>query len=211
MNVNGVTSNSMYASAYATNTSEKKVSEDVKEKDTVTSTTASEGVVYEKSTDKTETKNAVSSTKKYQKNPALVAQLKADADARTQQFRSLVEQLICKQGQTIGKATDIYSFLREGNFTVDPVTQAQAQADIAEDGYWGVEQTSARIFDFAMALCGGTEEGMDEMLVAFKKGFEQATQTWGGELPDISQRTYDAVLKKFQEYKEKEFGTTTEA
>ena len=49
------------------------------------------------------------------------------------------------------------------------------------------------------------------MLAAFKKGFEQATQTWGGELPDISQRTYDAVLKKFQEYKEKEFGTTTEA
>ena len=33
MNVNGVTSNGMYASAYTTNTSEKKVSEEVKEKD----------------------------------------------------------------------------------------------------------------------------------------------------------------------------------
>ena len=211
MNVNGVTSNGMYASAYTTNTSEKKVSEDVKEKDTTTSTTASEGVVYEKSAEKAETKDAVSSTKKYQKNPALVAQLKADADARTQQFRSLVEQLITKQGQTIGKADDIYSFLREGNFTVDPATRAQAQADIAEDGYWGVEQTSSRIFDFAMALSGGTEEGMDEMLAAFKKGFDMATETWGGKLPDISQRTYDAVLKKFEDYKEKEFGVKTES
>lgn len=211
MNVNGVTSNDMYASAYATNNSEKKVSDETKGKEAVTNTTATEGVVYEKSSNATETKTSVSATKKYQKNPALVAQLKADADARTQQFRSLVEQLITKQGQTIGKADDIYSFLREGNFTVDPATRAQAQADIAEDGYWGVEQTSSRIFDFAMALSGGTEEGMDEMLAAFKKGFDMATETWGGKLPDISQRTYDAVLKKIEDYKEKEFGVKTES
>ena len=32
---------------------------------------------------------------------------------------------------------------------------------------------------------------------AFKKGFKQAEETWGGELPEISQKTYDAVLEKF--------------
>ena len=36
----------------------------------------------------------------------------------------------------------MWSFLADGNFTVDEETQKQAQADIAEDGYWGVEQTS---------------------------------------------------------------------
>ena len=39
------------------------------------------------------------------------------------------------------------------------------------------------------------------MIAAFKKGFEQATKSWGKTLPDISQRTYDAVMKKFDAWK----------
>jgi len=37
------------------------------------------------------------------------------------------------------------------------------------------------------------------MLDGFKKGFKQAEKTWGGELPEISKKTYDAVLKKFDD------------
>ena len=74
---------------------------------------------------------------------------------------------------------------------------AQAQADIAEDGYWGVNQTSDRIVDFAKALTGGDPNKIEEMREAFKKGFKQAEEKWGGELPEISQKTYDAVLEKF--------------
>ena len=39
------------------------------------------------------------------------------------------------------------------------------------------------------------------MLEAFKKGFSQATKAWGKDLPDISSQTYDAVIKKFDDYK----------
>ena len=46
------------------------------------------------------------------------------------------------------------------------------------------------------------------MLEAFKKGFEQATKAWGDELPEISQKTYDAVVEKFNNWKN---GTDTEA
>lgn len=104
-------------------------------------------------------------------------------------------------GQTnaYGKANDIWQFLREGNFTVDPATKAQAQADIAEDGYWGVKQTSQRILDFANALTGGDPSQIEKMRDAFKKGYEQAEKTWGGKLPDISQQTYDAVMKGFDD------------
>ena len=35
------------------------------------------------------------------------------------------------------------------------------------------------------------------MRSAFLQGFNKAKETWGGELPDISQRTYDAVMEKF--------------
>ena len=94
-----------------------------------------------------------------------------------------------------------WSFLAKGDFTVDEATRAQAQADIADDGYWGVDQTSDRILDFAKALSGNDPEKADLLLDAFKKGFKEATKSWGQDLPDISQRTYDAVVEKFNKWK----------
>lgn len=92
-----------------------------------------------------------------------------------------------------------WSFLSKGDFTVDPATKAQAQQDISEDGYWGVNKTSDRIVQFATALTGGDPDKIEEMRDAFIKGYKQAEKTWGGKLPDISQQTYDAVMKKFDD------------
>ncbi len=193
MNVNGVTSTT---NAYSTTSkaTEAKTSS-VSEKTTTNET----GVVYEPS-NKTAT---TATTKKYTQNIDLVNKLKADAEAKTAQLRSLVEKLMQGQGNAIGTAADddsIWSFLRKGEFTVDAATKAQAQADIAEDGYWGVEQTSDRILDFAKALTGGDPSKIEEMRDAFKKGFEQATQTWGDKLPEISQKTYEATMAKFDQW-----------
>ena len=113
-----------------------------------------------------------------------------------------------QQGQTYNSANGIWSVLASGNLKVDAATQAQAKKDIAEDGYWGVEQTSDRIIDFATALTGGDPSKIEEMREAFKKGYKQAEKTWGGQLPDISQRTYDAVMQKFDKLAE-EAGLTT--
>ena len=120
---------------------------------------------------------------------------------RTAQLRSIVEQMMTKQGVAIGTADSMWSFLAKGDFTVDEATRAQAQADIADDGYWGVDQTSDRILDFAKALSGNDPEKADLLLDAFKKGFKEATKSWGQDLPDISQRTYDAVVEKFNKWK----------
>lgn len=86
--------------------------------------------------------------------------------------------------------------------------KAQAQADIADDGYWGVNQTSDRILDFAKALTGGDPDQIEKMREAFEKGFKQATGTWGKELPSISSRTYDAVMEKFDKWAEEAKKTT---
>ena len=107
--------------------------------------------------------------------------------------------MMSKQANTFGTATDIWKFLAKGNFTVDAETKKKAQEDIAEDGYWGVEQTSDRIVSFATALAGDDSEALEKMRDAFKKGYDQAQKQWGGKLPDISKRTYDAVMKKFDE------------
>lgn len=95
------------------------------------------------------------------------------------QMQSLVTKMFSKQGITIGTADDMWKALAGGNFTADADTIAQAKEDISENGYWGVKQTSERIFSFAQALAGDDEEKMTKMKEAFEKGFKEATKTWG--------------------------------
>lgn len=187
-------SNVTAAYAASTNyTSKTTVKKDNTETTAETSYSKDVAAVYEKSS---------ASTSNYKvNNEALIEQLKADAEQRTSQLKSLVEQMMQKQGVAIGKADSMWSFLASGDFTVTADVKAQAQADIAEDGYWGVNQTSDRILEFAKALTGGDADKADEMLEAFKKGFQQATKSWGKELPDISSKTYDAVVEKFNQWK----------
>lgn len=180
-----------YVSAASTVATDSKVSS---KKTESSKNDTSTGVIYEKgSSDKS------SSSQKTQ-NSALIAKMKADSDSRISQLRGIVEQMMSKQGSAIGKADDMWSFLAGGNFTVSADVKAQAQADIAEDGYWGVNQTSDRILDFAKALSGNDKSKAQELADAFKKGFDQATKAWGGKLPDISQQTYDKVLEKFDSW-----------
>jgi hypothetical protein len=180
-----------YTSAVSTNTTEKttavnNTTDTEKEStSTATSTTTDDtAVVYDKSKLSEDDRKSI------------VAQLKADQEKRQSQLTSLVSQMLNKQANTYGTATNMWQFLASGNFTVDADTQAQAQKDIAEDGYWGVTQTSDRIVQFATSLAGDDTESLQKMRDAFIKGYEQAEKTWGGELPDISKQTYDAVLEK---------------
>lgn len=150
-----------------------------------TNTAEAGGVVYEPTLE--------TPTKTFKANEKVIAQLKLDAQNRMDQLQAIVQQLIGKQCKT----ADIWEKLKNGGLEVDPETRAQAEADIAEDGYFGVKQTSDRIIDFAVALTGGDPSKVEAMRDAFKKGYEQAEKTWGGKLPEICQKTYDAVMAKF--------------
>lgn len=200
MNVNGI--QNAYSS-YATDsykkteskTSDSKVSEAKTSKSKTSeakssSSTESKGVVYNASGKMSDADRA-----------QLVKKLKAETESRMQNMQSLVENLFKQQGLKIKGADDMWKKLASGDFTVDKETAEKAKQEISEDGYWGVNQTSDRIFEMAKALSGGDSEKMDKMLDAFKKGFKQATKAWGSSLPDISNQTYDAVLKKFEDYK----------
>ena len=189
--INDVATAYSTSAAYTSSTKKSAESTDSADKSKFSETAAT----YEKSSDA----DRVSS--KETDRSAIIAKMKADAEEQKARLFDVVRQSIAKQGQTIGIADDMWKFLANGNFTVDEETKKQAQADIAEDGYWGVEQTSDRILDFAKALSGGDASKAEELLDAFKKGFNEATKAWGKELPDISQKTYDAVLKKFETWK----------
>ena len=202
MSVNGITSTSTAYEAYQASQPVKTNTETAAANVTATEDVAA---VYEPSK---ESETSKSQSVNYAQNTELVNKLKADAEAHTQQLQNIVQQLMTKQGQTYNTANDIWSFLASGDFTVDAATKEQAEKAIAEDGYWGVEQTSDRIIDFAKALTGGDPSQIEDMREAFKKGYEQAEKTWGGELPEISKKTYDAVMEKFDKMAE-EAGQTT--
>ena len=180
----------------AVNAKESKtdIKSDEKEKSDV-------AAVYEKSDSKTE---AADQKKLYKPDQAMINKLKADADSHKKQLQDIVDKLITQQGKAFDIADgknlkNLYAGLNE-----DAKTRAQAQADISEDGYYGVKQTSQRIFDFAMALSGGDPDQMEKMRSAFEKGYKKATKSWGDQLPDICKQTYDAVQSMFDDYKEKQ-------
>lgn len=161
------------------------------------------GAVYEKSEDGA--KKATYSVNKMSADDraALVKQLKADQESRKQSLVNIVHSMMGKQADAYAKAggdDSMWRFLAGGDYKVDSATRAQARRDIAEDGYWGVKQTSQRLFDFASALAGDNVEKMKEMQAAMEKGFRLATKSWGRELPGICGDTMAAANKLFDDY-----------
>lgn len=164
-----------------------------------------EGAVFEKS--QGVEKKATYSINKMsaEERAAFVQQLKDDQAAQKQSFIDMVTQMFRGQGKAIATANasddnSLWRMLASGDFTVDANTKAQAQKDIAEDGYWGVTQTSKRLFDFASALAGDDVDKMKEMQKAMEKGFKEATGAWGKDLPEISSKTLSAANKLFEDY-----------
>lgn len=146
----------------------------------------------------------------YQPNRALVEQLKAEQQANQLRFLNMVRDTFTRQGIQAAGGDEIWAQIARANFAVDPETRAAAQSAIAEDGYWGVAQTSERLLSFARALVGGDPARAEEMRDAVIKGFEAAEKAWGGALPDISQKTYDATMSLFDDWAKEGAGTDGE-
>lgn len=202
MDVNGL--NKLQNTDYLSKVTDTASAAAAKTNTAKTDTSSAEGVIYDKSSSTT------TGTDYKTNNAALIQKLKQDSEDRINQLKDIVSQMMTKQGTAIGKADDIWSFLASGDFTIDEAAKKKAQEEISEDGYWGVKQTSDRILDFAKALSGNDSSKADLLLDAFKKGFEEATKTWGKDLPDISKQTYDAVVEKFDKWKNGE-DTTADA
>lgn len=129
-----------------------------------------------------------------------IAKLQAQAEATTENLRRLVQELILKQNGN-AKASDANSsqeLLDSLGITSDDV--AAAQDAISEDGEFGVDAVSDRLVDFAIAVSGGDKSKLSELVSAIDKGFSEASKALGGELPDISQKTYDETMRKLNEW-----------
>lgn len=195
-----VQTNSSYATVNVNNA--VKAAEVAQKQDNAVEATKS--ATAKANTDRVELSKDSQVTKKMSdsERASLVQSLKADLENQTTRFTNMMMQIFNKQGITGLQAgsDDFWKTIASGNFTVDAQTKAEAQEAISEDGYWGVKQTSQRLFDFAYALAGDNPEQMQKMQNAIEKGFKQAEEAWGGSLPSISGDTYKAVNDLFSEY-----------
>lgn len=197
MNTNGISStNSSYSTSatYADSKTSKTKTESAATKSDNSNTAA----VYESTKDTPKTDSA---KKTYTRDSETIKTMLNDVKQRQQQLQSLVERTLLKQGKTLGASESIWDALKSGNLEFSADDIAQAKEDVSEDGYWGVEQTSERLYSFAYALAGGDPSKADTMMSAIEKGFKQATKTWGSDLPDICSKTLDATREKINAWK----------
>ena len=197
MDINSVTGVVAYEKSTAITKEEKLNNSNVNESKAGVNTAAA---VYEK--DETQdTKQVV------KRDDETIKRMTAELEQRKAQLRNLVEQMLSKQSKTYTSLKEMYEAVKSGEIEVDPEVQKQAEEDVSENGYWGVEQTSERLVSFAKALSGGNTEYADKLIDAVKQGFEEAKKAWGGDLPEISQKTLDATIKKLEDWRD---GKTTE-
>ena len=204
MNVSGAVNTTSTYTGYQATTA--KTDETPKADETKKAETA--GAVYEKS-EEPEKKKATYSINKMsaEDRAALVQQLKQNELERRNQMCSLVQKMFNGQAG-VKKLADLFSPENLKNVSAEDI--AKAKEDVSEDGYWGVKQTSQRLFDFASALAGDDPEKMKEMQKAMEKGFKQATHAWGKDLPGICGDTLSAANKLFDDYyASKKQGTET--
>ncbi len=111
-------------------------------------------------------------------------------------LRGLVANMLKEQG--------IDFKISNGDQTIDisEISQEEAVELISEDGYFGVEETSDRIVELAIAAAGGDTSKLDAIKEGVEKGFNEAKQAFNGWLPDISYDTYDAVMEKLDAWAE---------
>lgn len=133
-----------------------------------------------------------------------INEIKQDFTNHTDAFKKMVEAMIEKQGKKVSQVLKDLAEGKDVDIIVDSETQAAAQEAISEDGYYGVNQTSTRILDFAKALSGGDKSKIETLRSAFKEGYESAKKDFGGELPEISQQTYDKVMQGFDDWAKEE-------
>ncbi len=110
-------------------------------------------------------------------------------------LRNLVVKTLQEQGLELNLTTpdgDVVDFAT--------MTPEEAQELVSDDGYFGVEKTSQRIVDFAINTFGHNPEKLQQMKDAIDQGFSDAQDAFGGALPEISQQTYEAIMKKLDDF-----------
>ncbi len=113
-------------------------------------------------------------------------------------LRELVSNMLKEQG------IDFKVAAGDQEIDISTISEEEAVELIADDGYFGVEQTSDRIVDLAISAAGDDPARLGAIKEGIEKGFNDALEAFGGWLPDISYDTLDAVMNKLDAWAEQD-------
>lgn len=73
---------------------------------------------------------------------------------------------------------------------------------VSDEGDWGVDAVATRIFDLASTIAGNDPDKLAKMRSAVEEGFSQAGVVWNDmtgldKMPEITQKTYDEIMSRF--------------
>ncbi len=126
------------------------------------------------------------------------AQLQANANAYAFDSAGVQSATQNKPENFLDQYNGFQSFLQDIGYDGKPIaelSQEEASALVSEDGIFGIKQTSERIAQFVIAGAGGDEDLLRAGREGMLKGFKEAENMLGGQLPDISQKTIQAATE----------------
>jgi len=138
--------------------------------------------------------DSLRSNKKY--DSVEINRLVADNEKRINDFKETIRKMIAKQGEN----SNLTLFNQKLNVTVED--SQKATEAISDGGEYSVDSVSTRIMDMAKALSNGDKTKISLLRDSFKKGFEAAGLEFnsGDILPDICNKTYDEIMKRFDDW-----------
>ena len=139
-------------------------------------------------------------TEKISKDDAkeIRAQISQTANEMMFKSTSIQTSVLSSADQFKVNYEDFQSFLSDIGYEGKPIaelSQDEAAALVSEDGIFGIKQTSERIANFVINGSGGDEDRMRAGREGMIQGFKDAEKMWGGELPEISQKTMQKAIE----------------
>ena len=139
-------------------------------------------------------------TEKISKEEALEIRAQISENAKAMMFNSTSLQAgVTNKDDGFEKLYDEFqTFLEDVGYSGKPIgelSQDEAAALVSEDGIFGITQTSERIANFVINGAGGNEDLLRAGREGMLQGFKEAEALWGGELPEISQKTMQASIE----------------
>ncbi len=140
--------------------------------------------------------------------------LKADIETSQQTMLNIMIQALQDTNDKLqGWLDDGTGILNFGGVQIDAArfgmpevatNPEDAAKAVADGGEWSVDAVSNRIFDLASAIAGDDPEKLQMMRNAVEEGFKQARAAWKdatgqSDMPDITSKTYDSLMSKFDD------------
>ncbi|WP_333804400.1 hydrogenase-4 component G [Sulfurospirillum sp.] len=113
-------------------------------------------------------------------------------------FAAYQKQMMEQSSATLGEQASTFR-LADIGYSGKPIgelSQDEAKALVADDGFFGISQTSARIADFVVNGAGDDLSKLQAGRSGMLQGFSEAEKVWGGKLPEISYTTMQKALEK---------------